>query len=142
MPAPRKGVGGGPPVGGAPARRLVRGVHYAGQGAWGGDGGARDIGVSRDMGSLAAGNPSGSRLECMYVRSKSTPFRNSRAGSDTLLTLPKNLRCVSRSCRSQVSNQGRFVRASREVRRWVKRVLWWQSNRPFDAKSLFYGHSF
>ena len=76
MPAPRKGVGGGPPVGGAPARRLVRGVHYAGQGAWGGDGGARDVGVSRDMGSLAAGNPSGSRLECMYVRSKSTPFRN------------------------------------------------------------------
>ena len=76
MPAPRKGVGGGPPVGGAPARRLLRGVHYAGQGAWVGDGGARDIGVSRDMGSLAAGNPSGSRLECMYVRSKSTPFRN------------------------------------------------------------------
>ena len=37
-----------------------------------------------------------------------------------------------------MSNQGRFVRASREVRRWVKRVLWWQSNRPFDAKSLFY----
>ena len=36
----------------------------------------RDIGVSRDMGILAAGNPSGSRLECMYVRSKSTPFRN------------------------------------------------------------------
>ena len=36
----------------------------------------RDVGVSRDMGSLAAGNPSGSRLECMYVRSKSTPFRN------------------------------------------------------------------
>ena len=87
MPAPRKGVGGGPPVGGAPARRLVRGVHYAGQGAWGGDGGARDIGVSRDMGSLAAGNPSGSRLECMYVpyvlraRLFATPWIGDRAVS-------------------------------------------------------------
>jgi hypothetical protein len=38
MPAPRKGVGGGPPVGGAPARRLPRGYSYADQGAWVGDG--------------------------------------------------------------------------------------------------------
>ena len=52
MPAPRKGVGGGPPVGGAPARRLARGVCYADQGAWVGDGepGIRGLarhGVSR-----------------------------------------------------------------------------------------------
>ena len=50
MPAPRKGVGGGPPVGGAPAR--AGGTHYAGQGTWVGEGepGIRGLarhGVSR-----------------------------------------------------------------------------------------------
>ena len=53
--------------------------HVATYEAFAGPGGRRGSqghGVSRDMGSLAAGNPSGSRLECMYVRSKSTPFRN------------------------------------------------------------------
>jgi hypothetical protein len=54
MPAPRKGVGGGPPVGGAPARRLARGVQLAPTRVRGWETGSQGYGVSRDMGSLLA----------------------------------------------------------------------------------------
>ena len=50
MPAPRKGVGGGPPVGGAPARRLARGVHITPARVRGWERGSQGYGVSRDMG--------------------------------------------------------------------------------------------
>ena len=69
-----------------------------------------DIGVSRDMGILAAGNPSGSRLECMYVRSKSTPFRKCNSGKRrTPLTMPTG-RCAAVKVRITLQkNQARNV---------------------------------
>ena len=55
MPAPRKGVGGGPPVGGAPARRLARGVHITPARVRGWERGSQGYGVSRDMHGVSRG---------------------------------------------------------------------------------------
>ena len=94
---PRRGPGGTTALGMCAA--------YLGSG---GRRGARAHGVSRDMGSPAAGNPSGSRLCGTYVSRKSTPFRKKKHGHES-----HNGPVRSRTSKPGVTQRGRLMPISR-----------------------------
>ena len=82
--------------------------------------------------SLAAGNPSGSRLECMYVRSKSTPFRNvwAKISEDINLMvdkgeLPESDRRTWKAHRAKYYSKCLAPYKSRYMYRLFEHSAWW-----------------